>query len=143
MQNADGIHEICLGLVDIRLTTDDETTANSQDTQIETAGIAHFSVQDHLESERIPNQKAAIFSLTAVTAHAEMAEIFLVYLLEPGLTFTQKDKYPLANYALLFSLLTLGSFLLTSLSRTGTVCAFFPSPRVELLLPLCVIFGAG
>ena len=140
MQNADGIHEICLGLVDIGLTTDDETTAYSQDTQIEIVGIAHFSVQDHLESERIPHQKAAIFS---VTAHAEIAEIFLIYLLEQGLTFTQKDKYPLANYALLFSLLTLGSFLLTSLSRTGTVCAFFPSPRAELLLPLCVIFGAG
>ena len=71
-------------------------------TQKETVRIAHFSVQEYLESERIKHQKAAMFSLTAVTAHAEIAQICLIYLLEPGLTFTEEDEYPLANFAAAF-----------------------------------------
>lgn len=48
--------------------------------------IAHFSVQEYLESERIQHHKAAIFSLTGTTAHVEIARVCLIYLLDPGLS---------------------------------------------------------
>ena len=66
--------------------------------------IAHFSVQEYLESERIQRQKAAAFSLTSAAAHAEIAQICLTYLCERGLSQPElslsilKD-YPLAQYA--------------------------------------------
>ncbi|MCJ1466371.1 hypothetical protein MMC07_004990 [Pseudocyphellaria aurata] len=69
-----------------------------------TVRIAHFSVQEYLESERIRHQKAAIFSLSSQTAHAEIAQICIVYLLEPGLSRSILDRkfleeYPLAYFA--------------------------------------------
>ncbi len=95
LQNADDIQQICLGLVDISLSGDDTTKIFR---------IAHFSVQEYLESERIQAQKAGTFSLTAVTANAEIAQICLIYLLEPGLSVKTLDiclaeKYPLALFA--------------------------------------------
>ena len=82
LQNADDIHDICLGLVDITLSTDDRA---GLDVPMQTVRITHFSVQEYLESQRIQSQKAAIFSLTAVAAHAEIAQVCLIYLLEPDL----------------------------------------------------------
>ena len=57
-----------------------------------------------MESERIQSQKAGIFSLSDATAHAEIAQISLIYWLEPGLAVTELDenlleKYPLAYFA--------------------------------------------
>ena len=53
--------------------------------EVPTVQIAHFSVQEYLESDRIPNQKAMIFGLNSVRAHAEIAQICLIYLLDSEL----------------------------------------------------------
>ena len=60
--------------------------------------IAHFSVQEYLESDRIQHQKAKHFGLTSVIAHEEIAQICLIYLLEPNLSNPDKE-YPLADFA--------------------------------------------
>lgn len=57
-----------------------------------------------MESERIERQKAANFSLKSGTAHAEIAQICLIYLLEPGFSSIKLDRgvfdrYPLARFA--------------------------------------------
>jgi hypothetical protein len=82
-----------------------------EDSEIEritpTIRIAHFSVQEYLESDRIKRQKAVPFALESALAHAEIAQICLVYLLEPGLSggiFDQVKiiEFPLAHFAALF-----------------------------------------
>ena len=71
---------------------------------VPTARIAHFSVQEYLESKRISGQKAASFGLSSITTHAEIAEVCLIYLLEPGLSRSELnqallEEYPLAEFA--------------------------------------------
>ena len=64
--------------------------------------IAHFSVQEYLESERIKHQKAAVFSLKSTPAHAEIAQICLTYLLDPtlaGPTLSLVQRHPFSNFA--------------------------------------------
>ena len=66
--------------------------------------IAHFSVQEYLESDRIKDSKAKNFGLTSDKAHAEIAQICLIYLLEPGLPSSERYQgvrkdYPLARFA--------------------------------------------
>ena len=83
--------------------TSDRTSARI----VPTVRIAHFSVQEYLESERIRSQKAASFGLSSITAHAEIAELCLIYLLEPGLSRTKIDQailkeYPLADFAAMY-----------------------------------------
>ena len=102
LRNADGIHDICVGLVDVGLSPDDTITSDGEEEHEQTVRIAHFSVQEYLESERIRSQKAAIFSLTAVTAHAEIAQICLIYIVEPGFAVSKQDEYPLAHFATRF-----------------------------------------
>ncbi len=107
LQNAEDIHKICLGLVNISRYADDSTEIYSEKKPTQTFRIAHFSVQEYLKSEHIQRQKADIFSLTGVTAHAEIAQICLIYLLEPGLSVTKLDnclleKYPLARFAAMY-----------------------------------------
>ena len=102
LQNANDILDICIGLVDIDLKADNTNMSYGQEKDTSTVRIAHFSVQEYLESELIRNQKAAIFSLIAVEAHDEIAQICLIYMLEPGLTVTDLDKYPLSKFAACF-----------------------------------------
>ena len=71
---------------------------------VPTVRIAHFSVQEYLESNRIRGRKAARFGLSSITAHAEIAEVCLIYLLEPGLSQSKLNQaglkeYPLAEFA--------------------------------------------
>ena len=119
LQDSNGIRDICGGFIDIRLYADSTTetydidlesdaSTETYDMDLEsdasTVQIAHFSVQEYLESERIRSQKAAKFGLTSDTAHAEIAEICLIYLLEPGLSRSDLDEsileeYPLATFA--------------------------------------------
>ena len=71
---------------------------------VPTVRIAHFSVQEYLESKRISDQKAVRFGLSSMTAHAKIAEVCLIYLLEPGLSGSKLNKaileeYPLAKIA--------------------------------------------
>ncbi|KAM0805979.1 hypothetical protein BDR22DRAFT_884385 [Usnea florida] len=122
-----GICEVCCGLVDVFLDKDvsgengysgveDEDASEDGDVSAEilhndprtsdlpSTRIAHFSVQEYLKSKRIRCQKAASFGLDSITAHAEIAEICLIYLLEPGLSRAKINQatlkeYPLAEYA--------------------------------------------
>ena len=123
LQKPNAIREICGGLVDIvhecvkdedvskdgevsvKLSNKDPRTSDPPRARIvPTVRIAHFSVQEYLESERISGQKAASFGLSNITAHAEIAEICLIYLLEPGLSRSEinqaiLEEYPLAKFA--------------------------------------------
>ena len=71
LQDADDIREICLGFIDIGLDAGHSNEDYYEVDSTPTARIAHFSVQEYLESERIRYQKAAIFSLNSPTAHAD------------------------------------------------------------------------
>ena len=93
LEDYNDIHEICPGF--INLTVADEKLI---------VQIAHFSVQEYLESDRIRHSKAMIFGLNSVRAHAEIAQICLIYLLEPKLSSSVLDQnvlkeYPLAQFA--------------------------------------------
>ncbi len=88
LQDSSDIRDICGGFVDIDSTV----------------RISHVSVQQYLESKRILGQEAAKFGLSNVTAHAEIAEICLIYLLDQGLSRSAVNpksyvEYPLAHYA--------------------------------------------
>ncbi len=107
MQGADDIHTICRGFVEISLEAGYMTETYNERELIPTVRIAHFSVQEYLESERIRDQKAARFALTSATAHAEITQICLGYLLEPRLSLLTLDQnvlkeYPLAHFAAKF-----------------------------------------
>ncbi len=98
LEGCNDIHDLCPGFININLAEDDLSP---------TVQIAHFSVQEYLESDRIRHQKAAIFSLSSVTAHAEITQICLVYLLEHDLATPELDqslleKYPLAHFAAMY-----------------------------------------
>jgi hypothetical protein len=56
----DDLIDICLGLIEIVETEDGEGTAR----------IAHFSVQEYLQSDRIRQQKAAKFAIERGPANA-------------------------------------------------------------------------
>ncbi len=104
LQDSNDIREICLGFIDIGLGADptDETYYEKELTSI--VRIAHFSVQEYLESDRIRHQKARKFSLTSGIEHAEIAQICLIYLLDPALSSSELNEtvlkeYPLAQFA--------------------------------------------
>ena len=104
LQDSNDVREICLGFIDIGLGADptDETYYEKELTS--TVRIAHFSVQEYLESDRIRHQKAMKFSLTSVIEHAEIAQICLIYLLDPALSSSEFNEtvlkeYPLARFA--------------------------------------------
>jgi ankyrin repeat protein len=107
LQDANDIHGICSGLIEIGLDSGSSTKAwdaHDGPNLVQTVRIAHFSVQEYLESERIRHEHAAIFSLSSVEAHAEISHICLLYLLEPALSYNKPfrscvEGYPLARYA--------------------------------------------
>ena len=112
LQDADDLREICPGLIDVGVKRNDETQFESDrynniEGTAPTVRIAHFSVQEYLESDRITQQKAASLALQSASAHAEIAQICLIYLQEPGLSSgtldqTKLKEFPLAHFAALF-----------------------------------------
>lgn len=112
LQDANDIREICIGFIDIGLRAGHTTETYLEEELTPTVRIAHFSVQEYLESERIQHQKAAIFRLISVTAHGEtahgeIAQICLTYLLEHGLSSSKLDQslleeFPLAKFAAMY-----------------------------------------
>ena len=107
LQDANDIREICIGFIDIGLSADYTTETYHEEELTSIVRIAHFSVQEYLESERIQHQKAAIFRLTSFTAHGEIAQICLTYLLEHGLSSLKLDQslleeFPLAKFAAMY-----------------------------------------
>lgn len=83
----DEIHRICPGLLEIDIS----------DKENETVRLAHFSVQEYLESERAIER----FRVQKLVGNAEVASVCLTYLLEPKLSMpeTSIGDYPLAKYA--------------------------------------------
>ncbi|EFQ99323.1 ankyrin repeat-containing protein [Nannizzia gypsea CBS 118893] len=95
LEGADDLHGLCPGLISI---VHSENRSKSP-----TVHIAHFSVQEYLQSHRITAQKSASFSLQGDLAHTEIAHISLVYLMEPDLSLDMPNvKLPLAEYAAQF-----------------------------------------
>ena len=72
LEDEEDIHRICPGLIEVHHPT-------SNDEQ-PTVHIAHFSVQEYLESDRIRQSKAEAFAITREQAHGEIATICLAYL---------------------------------------------------------------
>lgn len=107
LQDSDDILDICPGFADIGLNADLTKKTYYEEYSAPTVRIAHFSIQEYLESERIRHQRAAMFSSYSVTAHAEIAQIRLVYLLESDLCSSVLDyfllqKFPLAQFAAMY-----------------------------------------
>ncbi|KAM7211404.1 hypothetical protein V8F06_013204 [Rhypophila decipiens] len=93
------IRRICPGLIEV-----DEHSADGPPT----VRIAHYSIQEYLESCRIcEQQRVARFSVKRPDANALAASICLTYLLEPAVVAMSKPEgqeamnreYPLASYA--------------------------------------------
>ncbi|ERF74783.1 hypothetical protein EPUS_03167 [Endocarpon pusillum Z07020] len=113
LHDADDFRLLCPGLIDVGAKVNNETHVDSDGSKeieriVPTLRIAHFSVQEYLESDRIREQQADAFALESASAHAEIAEICLVYLLEPGLSSgtldqTALEEFPLARFAARFS----------------------------------------
>lgn len=107
LQDSNDIREICVGFVDIGLDANQTGETYHEEDLIPTVRIAHFSIQEYLVSERIRFQRATNFRLNSVTAHVEIAQICLVYLLEDGLSSSTVDQtlvetFPLAHFAAMY-----------------------------------------
>ena len=82
LQDIEDLRKICPGLIDIGFEANDKLFLknggnDSEEETTLTLRIAHFSVQEYLESDRI---KLHRFALKSAFAHAEIAQICLVYL---------------------------------------------------------------
>ncbi|KZN92140.1 Ankyrin repeat and KH domain-containing protein [Penicillium chrysogenum] len=88
----DDLVDICLGLIEIAVIEDDNGKP------VSTARIAHFSVQEYLQSDRIQQQKAERFAIQSEPANTEMARICLAYLLDPALSCEILDEAKLQNF---------------------------------------------
>ena len=109
LHDANDFLELCPGLIEVDKV--DEVDAEENEVFIKSRTpilrIAHFSVQEYLESDRIRQQRAMAFGLQTASAHTELAQICLVYLQEPGLSSGNLDemklkKFSLAQYAASF-----------------------------------------
>ena len=88
LQDANDVIWICPGLISLS-TLENGASSNSDDALLDSEDtsraplvrIAHFSVQEYLESDRIRSQTASKFALNDRTANTELAKICLVYTL--------------------------------------------------------------
>lgn len=102
LMDMDAIHEICPGFIEFYRNDGAEETC---------VRIAHFSVQEYLESDRIcTRQDVAFYGAKKRLAHADMVCICLTILLEPDLLQDERKiedspiktptpKVAMANYA--------------------------------------------
>ncbi|KAJ5935909.1 NACHT nucleoside triphosphatase [Penicillium verhagenii] len=81
--------DICLGLVEVVAAT-----VKYKGTSYFEARIAHFSVQEYLQSDRILQQKSKGFAMRSAPANTEIAQLCLVYLLDPTLSEVAFDENP-------------------------------------------------
>ena len=93
LEDYNDIHNICPGFINLNIADGRRIVQ-----------IAHFSVQEYLESDRIQQQKAMIFGLNSVKAHADIAQICLIYLLDHDFSRSELDwnshnEYPLSQFA--------------------------------------------
>ncbi|KAM7182918.1 Ankyrin repeat-containing domain protein [Rhypophila sp. PSN 637] len=87
--DVDAIHDVCPGLIEI-----DEQASGAPIVR-----IAHFSVQEYLESGRL-SACVAKFAICNEDANTDIARICIIYLLEPKLqeAASWQNEYPLALY---------------------------------------------
>ena len=99
LDSADDIRRVCPGLIDVDVKPEYGALGPSAETL--RVRIAHFSVQEYLESERICQHRAAAFSVGLLDAHTEIANVCLTYLLEPALILSDnpREEYPMVDYA--------------------------------------------
>ncbi|KAI1868470.1 uncharacterized protein JN550_006386 [Neoarthrinium moseri] len=95
LRSLDALQKVCPGFTEVDLNHDEK---------LHTVRIAHFSVQEYLESERISlHGEAASFRLDRQESNATVACTCLALLLEPcviGLKADDiRDEYPFAEYA--------------------------------------------
>jgi ankyrin repeat protein len=109
LHDADSLREICPGLIYFDIKKDPiPTYVRFDDEGISpTVRIAHFSVQEYLESDRIRKSKAASYALSRNAAHTEIAKICCAYLLDPelnegSLTNTKLLQFPFAQFSARF-----------------------------------------
>jgi len=91
LKTANAIHQVCPGFIEV----DEQPSGKAPIVR-----IAHFSVQEYLESGRLRDEVAK-FSIRKRDAHTKIACICLTYLLELALptSKSRKEEYPLARYA--------------------------------------------
>jgi ankyrin repeat domain-containing protein 50 len=97
LEDTDEVIRICPGLISISTIDDGSTLVLDQAIKSPVVRIAHFSVQEYLESSRIQSSKASVFALKSLTANIELATICLIYLRH--VQITDLDAFPLATYA--------------------------------------------
>nr|KAK5433513.1 hypothetical protein LTR18_010756 [Exophiala xenobiotica] len=112
LQDEDDVLQICSGFVEVDL--EDRPSQSHYDEPdrniitVRVLRIAHFTVQEYLESDRLPPQLRDNFGLNATLGHQEMVRIFVAYLSDPELSaeaHTESSRapviaaYPLAKYA--------------------------------------------
>ena len=107
LQDVDDIRDICSGFVEIDFIEGQIYANDSIDDIMSVVRIAHFSVQEYLESTRILKSKAAVFGMHRASAHAEIAQICLSYLLDDGLRSPLFDRhlveqFPLSHFAAMY-----------------------------------------
>jgi ankyrin repeat protein len=88
LPDEDEIRRVCPGFIEVDAQPDGKTI---------TVRIAHYSVQEYLESGRILHPKVANFSVKMREAHTEVACVCLTYLL--SMARGSSAEYPLALYA--------------------------------------------
>jgi ankyrin repeat domain-containing protein 50 len=95
--------QICSGFISITLKY--EKPLEAEDDQLSyIVSLAHYSVQEYLESNRLWKQEVAFFSMRGSTSDVEIAQTCLVYLLDPTLsnaevTYDTLIELPLFRYA--------------------------------------------
>ncbi|KAM0558487.1 hypothetical protein ACHAPJ_004681 [Fusarium lateritium] len=93
LEDVNAIHEACPGFVEISAFE----IANSE---ITLARLAHFSVREYLESDRIlQDSGAAAFSIKPQDANALMTRICLSFFLDLTVPISDPRKAPLIDYA--------------------------------------------
>ena len=90
LEDLNAIQEVCPGFTELSV---------DQKTKEHIIQIAHFSVQEYLESGRLrENDELRSFDIKRTNAHAQMAHICLIFFLEPTLAFFVED-HPFMLYA--------------------------------------------
>jgi ankyrin repeat domain-containing protein 50 len=104
LQDPNDVIAICPGLISMSSREDepslslrDVSLISNQDSKAPLIRIAHFSVQEYLESDRIQSQTGAKFALHSRTANTELARTCITYL--QNLRLPDLDGFPLASYA--------------------------------------------
>jgi hypothetical protein len=103
LHDGNDLLQICPGFISITLDSENQSVAQD-DEPLYIVSIAHHSVQEYLESDRIRQQRVACFSMSLAASHVEIAQKCLLYLLDPTLSETEVtsdacNELPLLRYA--------------------------------------------